>query len=103
MGNFIITDRIAYTESLKTKKNEKKMADFYSSIRFLKQIFLIGLDLNKYKNDSNINYCVVIQDYLITKEFSKITKYMYSSFNENYHPKKLLYDCIELTEVVSAF
>ncbi len=88
-------------ESLKRHvKDEKKIHEFFASIRFLKQVLLISLDLYKYKTDNNIYYNVLIQDNLLTKEFSKIFKYMYYTFSEQNHPKKLLYDCIELTEVV---
>ena len=83
------------------KKNENiKLHEFYSAIRFIKQVMLISLDLYKNKTDNNINYNVLIQDYLITKEYSKLIKYMFHKFNDSYHPKKILYDCIELLEVV---
>jgi len=85
---------------MKKKKDVKKIHEFYSGIKFIKQVLLISLDLYKNKTDNNINYNVIIQDYLVTKEYKNMIRYMFSTFNDSYHPKKLLYDCIELLEVV---
>lgn len=97
---YIYNNSIAYSESIKVSKTERKTYEFYTSVRFLKQILLISLDLYKYKTDDNMNYNVFIQDYIITKDFTKIIKAMFIFYNENYHPKRLLLECIELTEVV---
>jgi uncharacterized protein YerC len=90
---------LAYKESMKNLKKELKLFELYSSIRYLKQVLLTSIDLYKYKSDNNLQQNILIQDSLITKDFSKIIKAIYGHYNENYYPRKLLFDCIELTEV----
>ncbi len=92
---------MAYAESIKTSKKELKLFELYSSIIYLKQVILTSFDLYKYKSDENLQENVMIQDYIITKDFSKVIRAIFALYNENYHPKRILYECIELSEVVS--
>lgn len=96
----ILIIRIVYNESLKTKISEQKPFEFFAGIRYLKQVLLTSLDIYRNKTDENINLNVNVQDSIITKDFSKIIKAMFIYFNDAYHPKSLLRECIELTEIV---
>lgn len=67
----------------------------------MKQVLLTSLDLYKHKSEFNINHNVLIQDNIITKDFSKIIKALFIFHNEAYHPNKLLYECVEISEIVN--
>ncbi len=84
-------------------KKELNLFELYCAIIYLKQAMLISLDLYKYKSDDNIEQNVLIQDNIITKDFNPVIKASFTLYNENYHPNRILYECIELSEVVSEY
>ncbi len=91
--------RLAYKESMVSKKSELQLFQLFSATRYLKNVLLISLDINKYAADFNLEQNIVIQDKIITQDFRKIFVSIFNFYNENFHPKRLLYDSIELIDV----
>ena len=92
--------RKAYEEAIKQRKDGYKTFELYTSIRFLKQVLLISLDLFKSKNEDNLIFNVIIQDTIITRDFNKIIKAAFFHYNDSFYPRKVLYELIEFTELV---
>ena len=88
---------------MKTKKDNRKIYEFYAAQRFVQSLLLICLDLHKFKSDYNMEINVLIQDYILTRDFRKPIKAMYIFFNENFYPSCILYTCIQLTDIVSFY
>jgi hypothetical protein len=85
---------------LKTKKDGLKTFELFTSLRFIKQILMISLDLYKSKDERNMVFNVIIQDSILTKDFNKIIKAAFFHYNDAFHPKKVLCDLIEFIELV---
>jgi hypothetical protein len=58
------------------------------------------LDLHKFKTEQNLDLSVLIQDYILTREFRKPLKAVFILYNENHYPQAILFNCIQLTDIV---
>ena len=67
----------------------------------LKQNLYCLFDSYKFSkhNDFNLTVNVILQDSLLTKDYSKIIKSLFEIYNDQYHPIDILYDIIEFTEI----
>ncbi len=54
---------------------------------------------SKEVNDFNLNLNVLLQDTLLTKDYSKVIEKLFEYYNDLYHPIDCLYDLIEFSEI----
>lgn len=91
---------IFYNESIKTKKDNRKLYEFYASSRYIQILLLLCLDLQKFKTEQNLDISVLIQDYILTRDFRKPIKAMFILYNETHYPISILFNCIQLSDIV---
>jgi hypothetical protein len=58
------------------------------------------LDLQKFKSERNTEYSVLIQDYLLTRDFRRPIKAIFYYYNENHYPLSILHNSIQMTDIV---
>ena len=89
-----------YEQSL-AKKIERQTYMIFPYLNCLKQNLYCLFDSYKFSkhNDFNLTVNVILQDSLLTKDYSKIIKSLFEIYNDQYHPIDILYDIIEFTEI----
>ena len=96
-----------YTEIIKTEKDERKGFILFPLLNYLKQCVYALMDsyrfsknnLNEENDSVNLTINVMLQDSLLTKDYSKILENFFSIYNEVYYPVEYLYDIIEFSEI----
>ena len=89
-----------YEQSL-AKKIERQTFMIFPYLNCLKQNLYCLFDSYKYSkdNDFNLTVNVILQDSLLTKDYSKVIKSLFEIYNDQYHPIDILFDIIEFTEI----
>ena len=95
------------TEILKTEKEERKGFLLFPLLNYLKQAIYALMDSYRYSKNNlseehdtfNLTINVMIQDSLLTKDYTKIIVLFFEIYNELYYPIDYLYDIIEFTEI----
>ena len=60
---------------------------------------MISLDIHKINNDESFNINIIIQDSLLSRDYSRIIKHGFSIFDHEIFPIQILYDMIEFIEL----
>ena len=96
-----------YTEILKEDKEERKGFLLFPLLGYLKQAVYALMDSYRFSKNNlseehdsfNLTINVMIQDSLLTKDYSKIIVKLFEIYNELYYPVDYLYDIIEFSEI----
>ena len=88
-----------YTEIIKTEKDERKGFILFPLLNYLKQCVYALMDsyrfsknnLNEENDSVNLTINVMLQDSLLTKDYSKILENFFSIYNEVYYSVEYLY------------
>ena len=96
-----------YEQLLTTDKLDRKNFCIFPIINYFKQCVYALMDSYRFsKNNSNVEndkinltINVMLQDSLLTKDYTKIIEKIFELYNEQYHPKEFLYDIIEFCEI----
>ena len=96
-----------FVEITKTEKDERKGFVLFPLLNYLKQCVFSLVDSYRYSKNNlseehdNINLAlnVMMQDSLLTKDYSKIISNFFEIYNEIYYPIEYLYDIIEFSEL----
>ena len=105
MINFMYN--LLFTEITKTEKDEKKSFILFPLLNYLKQCVYSLMDSYRYSKNNlseehdnyNITLNVMLQDSLLTKDYSKIIANFFEICDEIYYPIEYLYDIIEFSEI----
>ena len=105
MINFMYN--LLFNEITKTDKEERKGFILFPLLNYLKQSVFALMDSFKYSNNNtteefnaiNLTLNVMLQDSLLTKDYSKIISNFFEIYNEVYYPIEYLYDIIEFSEL----
>ena len=95
------------TEILKTEKEDRKGFILFPLLNYLKQAVYALMDSYRYSKNNlseehdtfNLTINVMIQDSLLTKDYTKIIVLFFEIYNELYYPIDYLYDIIEFSEI----
>ena len=101
MYNFLLT------EITKTEKDERKGFVLFPLLNYLKICVYSLMDSYKFSKNNlseehdnmNLTLNVMLQDSLLTKDYSKIISNFFEIYNEIYYPIEYLYDIIEFSEI----
>ena len=101
MYNFLLN------EITKTEKDERKGFVLFPLLNYLKICVYSLMDSYKFSNNNlseehdnmNLTLNVMLQDSLLTKDYSKIISNFFEIYNEIYYPIEYLYDIIEFSEI----
>ena len=96
-----------YTEITKTEKDERKSFLLFPLLSYLKQCVYALMDSYRFSKNNlseehdsfNLTINVMLQDSLLTKDYTKIIVNFFDIYNEIYYPIDYLYDIIEFSEI----
>ena len=96
-----------YTEITKTDKEERKGFVLFPLLNYLKQAVYALMDSYRFSQNNlseehdsfNLTINVMIQDALLTKDYTKVIEKFFEIYNELYYPIDYLYDIIEFSEI----
>ena len=96
-----------YTEILKTEKAERKGYVLFPLLNYLKQCVYSLMDSYRFSKNNksaehdsfNLTINVMLQDSLLTKDYTKVITNFFDIYNEVYYPIDYLYDIIEFSEI----
>ena len=96
-----------YTEILKTEKAERKGYVLFPLLNYLKQCVYSLMDSYRFSKNNksaehdsfNLTINVMLQDSLLTKDYTKVIVNFFDIYNEVYYPIDYLYDIIEFSEI----
>ena len=96
-----------FTEITKAEKDERKGFVLFPLLNYLKQCVYSLMDSYRFSKNNlseehdniNLTLNVMLQDSLLTKDYSKIISNFFEIYNEIYYPMEYLYDIIEFSEI----
>ena len=105
MVNFMYN--LLLNEITKTEKEERKGFILFPLLNYLRQSVYALMDSYRYSKNNldeehdniNLTLNVMLQDSLLTKDYSKIISNFFKIYNEVYYPTDYLYDIIEFSEI----
>ena len=105
MINFMYN--LLFNEITKTEKEERKGFILFPLLNYLKQSIYALMDSYRFSKNNlseehdnvNLTLNVMLQDSLLTKDYSKIIYNFFEIYNEVYYPIEYLYDLIEFSEI----
>jgi len=105
MINFMYN--LLFNEITKTEKDERKGFILFPLLNYLKQSIYALMDSYRFSKNNlseehdnvNLTLNVMLQDSLLTKDYSKIISNFFEIYNEVYYPIEYLYDIIEFSEI----
>ena len=105
MINFMYN--LLLNEITKTEKDERKGFILFPLLNYLKQSIYALMDSYRFSKNNlseehdnvNLTLNVMLQDSLLTKDYSKIISNFFEIYNEVYYPIEYLYDIIEFSEI----
>ena len=108
MVNFMYN--LLLNEITKTDKEDRKGFILFPLLNYLRQCVYALMDSYRYSKNNldeehdniNLTLNVMLQDSLLTKDYSKIISNFFKIYNEVYYPTDYLYDIIEFSEIYSS-
>ena len=105
MVNFMYN--LLLNEITKTEKEERKGFILFPLLNYLRQSVYALMDSYRYSKNNldeehdnvNLTLNVMLQDSLLTKDYSKIISNFFKIYNEVYYPIEYLFDIIEFSEL----